>query len=279
MEYLNRSERRTLNAIGAYQPRRLTQIEQVIKHIKHVHTMPASNDQLRADKASEAFQAYRILEGLTSNEKLLERAQKAMYSTGDLIDLIESYPFVEFESVINNTQPLPAMVYAAYRGFTPEELRVVVEWRDRFIALTHELPTEFGENYIWTPRTHNAMLRQMAIDEKDVPAWGLFLRKDLQERVNELFKDVHVYNHPLRVFYDYNLIGVADLHERLKMDPPQPYTSGKARYAHTLKFWQKEAKPGSILERSVTSRVISVFRTDYPIESHADVKALFHFQY
>lgn len=276
MQYLNRKEQRLVNATGNYAPRKLTQIEQVIKHLRVVQQMEPGKK-----KDAEATQTLRILEGLTSSESLMGKAKLAMYSEAILNEVTEMYPYVEFEEIINGNDAhlVPPLVKAAQRGISVGELRDAVTWLDSFKALLHDLPTEFGEFYIGTPNTKYSMVRTKATLHNCPAAFGLVLTPELQARVDALFENTEFYNHPLVHINEYQLHTINRIHERLKMEPPMPHTSGTPTYAFSLKFWTDEI-PTKIFEReNPMSRTITVFKTQYPILSDDSVKPVFHFQY
>lgn len=275
MHYLNHKERRMLGAVDSYAPRKLTKIEQVIKHLGVVCKMEPGKA-----KDDEAAQTIRILGGLTSSPTLLARARLAIYNEEILREVTEQYPYVEFEGLINQdiNHQHPPLVKAALRNLSVGELQTAVKWLDKFKALLNELPTKFGETYISTPNTNYSMVRTKATVHGEKAAFGLQLRADLQARVNELFENSQFYNHPAKLVHEYELDKIDNIHQRLKMEVPEVQTN-EAHRLFTLTFWVDEI-PTKIFEReNPVSRTITVFRTDYPIVNEDSVKAQFHFQY
>jgi hypothetical protein len=216
MNYLTREEARQVNAVHAYTPRKLTPVEEVIKRAVEVAEMPDVTDVLRNNKKAFMRDIIRHLEEVTSSDRLIGQVRDGMTDPAAMKQLIESYPFVEFEQVLNKPY-FGGLQQAAIAGITNSELRICVAWLEKLFGIIRELPRGV-KAFVATPETDYNGLYQEARFFNKPEAWGVSLNKDLQKRIFTLFREGHR-NWEISRIAEYGLLGYHDLEKRLGIPP------------------------------------------------------------
>lgn len=186
MQYLTRKEFNRVNATSNYTHRKLNKIEQVIKYMKTVFAMANNNQIEKAAKADEVETVVKILSELTSNEHLLSKVRLAAYNQKDLESLLEQYPYVQFEGLLEGTESLSRIEQLARGGYQLDQLQRTLTWPCDVHALLPHLPKGI-ETFIWTKCTADHNFRVFAEATKDPMYYGYVLRKEVQEEVNKVF--------------------------------------------------------------------------------------------
>lgn len=186
MQYLTLRELNRVNAASNYNYRALNKIEQVIKYMKTVFAMANNNQAEKAAKADEVETAVKILSELTNNDHLLAKLRLAAYSQKDLDNLLDGYPYVQFEGLLNGTENLTKIEQLARGKFSLEQLQNTLSWVFDVHALLLHLPKGI-ETFIWTKCASDFDFRSFAAKTEDKKYYGYALRKEVQAEVNNVF--------------------------------------------------------------------------------------------
>lgn len=183
MKYLNNNQVRALNAVEQYAPRRLTPVEQVVKQLIQVNAVPYNNNK-------DVYQDYireilRNLEAATTNYRLLERIKAAANDPLLLPEVVQLFPYVEFEEQIRNPA-LTGLMYAAKRGVGFSDLQSAARWLESLHVLLTKLPLDVN-TFLATPETNYGAMRCAVVNQKRPECLGMILPTSLQANINSLF--------------------------------------------------------------------------------------------
>jgi len=263
MQYVTRSEQRQINAVGAYPRRKLNPLEELIKHVVGVSAMPYKSQKERKAKDEEAAQVMRNLEGLVHPDSMtVAQVKAAIFSDTALKQLLELYPYVEFEKVIVGDTSHFNIFQRLRRNDTKFDLvKEAALWIESFKELVADLPTKYGPVFIKTPNTDFHALREWATLKENgfKPALGLNLGKKLEERLcgkSGLFSE-HV--GALRFVLSSNLHKEPDLHRRVGVEKG-PEDFYMERVVEIVKGYRKH------------------FEVEYLVVKTMDGNPLFYFQ-
>lgn len=182
MTYLTNAQARRVNASNLYAPRKLTPLELVVKQVVGIHSTPVRDAMVHAGNIREVL---RNLQSATDNHYLAERITNAVNDPKLLREVVQSFPYVEFEDVIAG-EKLQGLELAAQEGITYAELEAAVTWLDVLHDLIKDLPR--GVNaFVGTPRTSYANMHLEHTQRKRKECLGLVLTPELQKSVNEVF--------------------------------------------------------------------------------------------
>jgi len=224
MQFLTRSEHRQIQAIGAYSRRPLSNLEKAIQHLTVVNAMPQKTQAEKKAKEEEVATTMRVLEDLTSVDwHRMSLAKHACYDRTALGQITEMYPFVEFESVINNGTQGFNKFQRLSQHMKPENFKGMAVWLNAFCAVLSTLPTKYGPTFIWSPHTDFNALKQWASFKKEpfAPAGGLNLSPTAHTLVCEILSgNAMFYLETLRA---YNLIGDPEFWRRAQETPSDEF--------------------------------------------------------
>lgn len=221
MQYLTRLELGRINARANYTRRKLTPLEQVIKHIITVAAWPHSNQVEKQNKEAEVEMAIHCLQEHSTNESLWAKARLAMYNPAALQELVEGYPYVQFESIFNGTYHFSMIEQVAMDGWDLEGLTQHLMWLGRLVILGGFLPKGV-ETYISTKHTDYEAMRMAWVKNKETKYLGYTLNAETQEHVNKLFSlNGGGYERGVRAvrfIKDYKLLELPSIWKRTNME-------------------------------------------------------------
>jgi len=217
--YLTRDEAVRMNAASNYTSRKLTPIERVIKHVITVNAMPNDTQKEKAAKADEVETVVKVLSEHTSSEYLLAKVRLASYNKVELKALLDGYPYVQFEGLLNGEESLTNIEQFARGGFKLEDLQSIMFWAVELHELYAQLP-KGRETFIYTPRTADYDFRVLANTTKDPKYYGYALPKEVQKNVATLFHETASgYGNIRKMFHlrGYDLLNVPNIWKRAAM--------------------------------------------------------------
>lgn len=182
MKYLNNNQVRALNAMEQYAPRRLTPLENVVKQLVQVNAVPYSSKDVYQDYIREIL---RNLESATTNRLLAERIEAAANDPLLLPEVVQLFPYVEFEEQIFNPR-LTGLMCAAKRGEGYSDLQSAARWLESLHALLVKLPLNV-DTFFATPETQYGAMRCAAMNHKRPECLGMILPVSIQANINSLF--------------------------------------------------------------------------------------------
>lgn len=219
MQYLTRKEFNRVNATSNYTHRKLNKIEQVIKYVKTVFAMANNNQTEKAAKADEVETVVKVLSELTSNEHLLAKVRLAAYNQKDLDSLLEQYPYVQFEGLLDGTESLSRIEQLARGKFGLDQLQRILSWVFDAHALLPHLPKGV-ETFIWTKCANDIDWRTLAAKTEDKKYYGYALRKEVQDAVNDVFGQHGGTGNIQRMYHlrSYDLLNIPGIWKRAQME-------------------------------------------------------------
>lgn len=201
MKYLNNNQVRALNAIEQYAPRRLTPVEQVVKQLVQVNAVPYKSKDVYQDYIREIL---RNLEAATTNYRLLERIKAAANDPLLLPEVVQLFPYVEFEDQIRNPS-LTGLMRAAKRGVGYSDLQSAARWLESLHALLVKLPLDV-DTFFGTPETSYGSMRCAAMNHKRPECLGMVLPVSIQANINSLFGSGSFHQRSMVMHYQLHLV-------------------------------------------------------------------------
>lgn len=226
MNYLTVNELARTQATTNYQPRKLTKVETIIKHAATVvFPMPNDNQQQKADKAAEVEITINAMAEHTSNEMLLAKLRLAMHDRQTLNELVVSYPFVNFEGLLNGTDKLSNIERYGKSGYSVDSLRAQLLWAHSLVVLMDKLPKGI-DTFIWTKVSTGILFHATALAKKENKYFGYILTKEVQEEVDTLIVgDARDWNNRVashqQILHTYDLLNVPSIWKRAVLDNPE----------------------------------------------------------
>lgn len=204
MTYLTNAQARRVNASNLYTPRKLTPLELVVKQVVGIHSTPVRDAMVHAGNIREVL---RNLQGATDNHYLATKIADAVNDPKLLRDVVQSFPYVEFEDIISG-QSLRGLELAAQEGVTAAELKAAAEWLESLQDLLQVLPKGIN-SFVGTPRTSYSNMHLDFSQRKRKECLGVTLPVALQTLVHQVFaRDNHK---------KYRMVKRYDLHNGLEV--------------------------------------------------------------
>lgn len=220
MQYLTRTEQRRAGAQKNWPLRKLTVLEE--KLLKELTVLPALPHNTQKEKQIKDEMVKTVVNELlqmTGTDTLGNKVALAAYQPAALSSLLEGYPYVEFNGILNGDEKLTPIEQYAREGFNIDHLRDMLEWVVKLHALFAELPKGL-DTYIATPTTDYATLRDLATSTKEAKYHGYTLPPETQAKVDGLFydnswRDKNMYN----MFHlrNFGLLEIPDIWKRAKL--------------------------------------------------------------
>lgn len=220
MQYLTQNELRRTEAIGNWKPRKLTEIEQLIKTVPGVFSMPNGTQAEKAKKTAVVDELVANLTSLTSTTTLGAKVQLACYQQTALSELLAGYPQVEFYDLLNggNTQ-FSSIEKFAMNGFSMNDLQSILAWVHMAVWLMDDLPMGV-DTFISTPHTDYELMRTMAVETKEAKYYGYVLPPKVQANVDNVFNENGFRGGNLWAIFhlrNFGLLDIASIWKRAKM--------------------------------------------------------------
>ena len=267
MKYLTQAEQRPLNAAKTYARRKLTPLETGIKLVNQRSAELRNASQERRAEATR--EVVRCLEEVTSNTTLINQCREALTNPGVLRQLVEKYPYVEFEAAINGTATYSGLQLAGLHDRSFEAMKNAADWVKCFYEGVRFLP--HGQHaFVATPATDYRLMRHLAQDKGLPECRGIVLPKVQQELFDVLF--THHWSNPLQLVKDYGLLDSPELCSRfgVTVDTTFPATDGNGNF-------QLQAQFEKLLMADFSIPVLTVLCRRYPLLTAEDVGFTYRF--
>jgi len=175
--FVTKQEARRVNAVKSYKPRELNQQEKIL--LAGVELSKKSKYDIE-----ELKDLCKLLIDTTGGERLADKLKVAVNDPEAMQGLIEVYPHVEFQDVINaGYEGLKTFERLHYAGIPMESLQSKASTLVEFFALLEQLPKGI-DTYIYTPWTNiHALRAEWEGDKKQTRYLGYTLSPALQKAI------------------------------------------------------------------------------------------------
>ena len=260
---LSEQEMREVRAVQNYPKRKLTDLEQAIKDLglALAGDLLVEHDVLMAGNEMRSMNPGDIVDRIckaTSMFTVRELARKAPNEISSMMKLIQMYPYVEFNNVINGNG-LNVFQSMHLRGVSLTRIQEAALWLYNFGNCVLEIP-EVGNKhwFIGTPGTRYHYMRNAISTHPE--ASGLALNELLQSKFNAMLRDTGKHNHPLQLIQEYNLHKVPNFLARFGLLRPAHRDAVLKKVVPVVLHIEDNFRIGNFTESVLTATL-----TEYPI--------------
>lgn len=233
--YLTKRELQELHAYVNYSPRNLTVLEGLIKELKFITKMATGTDLLREMKRKAKAKVIADITSATGNDKIVDQCKKALVNPDSLENLLESYPYVQFEKLIW-TGKINAFQKLYHHAVSPEFLQEASLWLSTFLGIVSELPTHI-QCFVQTPDTDNKSIRKYG--KKVKATFVRPLQPHKQEILNDLLSPR--FSRHLETIVKYRLYNeIPELERRLKVNITKGVSRNDKLYPFYVELFREE---------------------------------------